>query len=398
MTERKPSVTKTRFILRIILGIIFLVPYYLYFSCPIFDFAEPKPFSGQVLHNPYQSIGSAHWLKYNFQVQSRAWGGLTDGRRNSNHLIDSIYRFLGYNYVATSDYQRINDYEQGTLAFIPTYEHGFNIPKVHQVCIGAKEVLWRDYVLFQTLNHKQHVLNELRNRTDLIALAHPRLLDGYTLADMKYLQGYDLMEVLNNLRLSEEHWDEALSNGHLSYILANDDAHDVLNPNEVGRRFTLIHSGSLSSDSILHALGSGMAYGVDFYRIDDEPLQDKILRYPNLPQLVSQKVFGDTLQVMLDKPVHKIQFYGDKGSLLNEVLFVEKASYVIQDSNSYVRVVAQCYDASRLLLNPVTRQQGEGQHKLVRAKVNLVKTTALRLAGLLLLVLFFVHWFKSRAS
>jgi hypothetical protein len=376
---------KVKLFVQIALLFILLVILFFYLTTPIYQFNEPQKFQGDYLHNPYQQIDSTHWLKYNFQVQSRAWGGLTDGRINSNQMIDSIYKLFGYNYVATSDYQRINTHLAGTERFIPTYEHGYNIPKVHQVCIGAKRVLWRDYLLFQTLNTKQHIINVLRSDCELIALAHPRLLDGYTLNDMKYLSGYDLLEVLNNFRVSVEHWDMALSSGHLIYILANDDAHNVLNSNEVGRRFTLIHANSTHHDSIIKALRSGAAYGVDFYRNDDEPMQNKIERSKFIPFLKRAKLFGDTLKIGVSNRVFHIRFVGEQGTILSEVDHVSDAQYVINANDSYVRVEIQCYDASVLYLNPVTRHMNRLIEKQISPQIDHFRTWIIRLIIILLL-------------
>ncbi len=383
---------------KILIIVVFLsavgIVMFFYLSMPVYQFVEPQPFHGKVLHNPYQHIDSVSWRKYNFQVQSRAWGGLTDGRDNSDHMIDSIYKLFGYDYVATSDYQRINMYHSGSKQFIPTYEHGYNIPKIHQVCIGAKRVLWRDYFLFQTLNTKQHVINELRSDCEIIALAHPRLKDGYSISDMQYLSGYDLMEVLNNFRISDEHWDAALSSGHRSYILANDDAHNVLNSNEVGRRFTLIHSNSLHRDSIIDALRNGVAYGVDFYRVDDEPMEKKMKRSKFIPFVKQARLFGDTLKIRVSETVKHIYFIGDHGKIKFEMDQVSEAKYVIEEKDSYIRVEIHCNDASVLYLNPVTRQETNQVENQITFKINWLQTWILRSFGVILLFfIILIFWF-----
>lgn len=383
---------------KILIIVVFLsavgIVLFFYLSMPVYQFVEPQPFHGKVLHNPYQHIDSVSWRKYNFQVQSRAWGGLTDGRDNSDHMIDSIYKLFGYDYVATSDYQRINMYHSGSKQFIPTYEHGYNIPKIHQVCIGAKRVLWRDYFLFQTLNTKQHVINELRSDCEIIALAHPRLKDGYSISDMQYLSGYDLMEVLNNFRISDEHWDAALSSGHRSYILANDDAHNVLNSNEVGRRFTLIHSNSLHRDSIIDALRNGVAYGVDFYRVDDELMEKKMKRSKFIPFVKQARLFGDTLKIRVSETVKHIYFIGDHGKIKFEMDQVSEAKYVIEEKDSYIRVEIHCNDASVLYLNPVTRQETNQVENQITFKINWLQTWILRSFGVILLFfIILIFWF-----
>jgi hypothetical protein len=378
-----------------LLFVVVSVVLYFYLSTPIYRFAEPVPFHGKYLHNPYQQIDSNYWRKYNFQVQSRVWAGITDGRLNSAQLIDSIYNLFEYDYVAISDYQLINPYNSQNQQYIPTYEHGINIPKVHQVCLGARKILWRDYFLFQTLNTKQHIINKLRPDCELIALAHPRLRDGYTLYDMKYLHNYDLIEVLNNYRVSVEHWDQALSFGHLVYILANDDAHNVLNSNEVNRRYTLIHSKSVHHDSIIQALGKGLAYGVDFYRVDDELMQLKIERSKHVPYLKLSKLFGDTLKIVVSESVNHIRFVGEQGIILSETDHVSDAQYVIKKQDAYVRVEIHCNNASVLYLNPVTRHENNIIEKQHAAEIDLFNTWLVRsMIIVTLAIIILLYWYK----
>lgn len=330
-----------------------------------------------------------HWRKYNFQVQSKAWGGITNGRLNSNLLIDSIYRDLGYDYVATSDYQKINDHGSEWASYIPTYEHGYSIRKTHQVCIGASKVLWIDYPFYQTLSMKQGIIDKLGSRTDLIALAHPKLLGGYQVSDMKYLSGYQLMEVLNNLRVSMEHWDMALSNGHRIYILANDDAHDVSNSNEVGRRFTMINAENLNRETIIAALDGGLAYGFDFFRVDDEPMADKIERSKHIPYLREASLRSDTFTVKTTERAIKIRFIGQNGTELKRVTDNSEATYILSATDTYVRTEITFADLSVMYLNPLTRHENAEISRQRNAEIDTTRTMLFRaiyLVGIILLL------------
>ncbi len=91
-----------------LIGLTLLITLWYYTSCPVYTFSPLNPFKGDSLYNPYMNISEKKWWKGNFQVQSRAWGGITSGRGNSNEKIEKIYSSLGYDIIATSDYQRIN--------------------------------------------------------------------------------------------------------------------------------------------------------------------------------------------------------------------------------------------------------------------------------------------------
>ena len=387
-----------RLLLLIILSILLIILSF-YLLAPVYKFEQPKVFSGNHIYNPYQNIDTVKWYKYNFQVQSKAWGGITDGRLNSNELIDSIYKALSFDHVATSDYQKINRYNSEQDKYIPTYEHGYGVRKTHQVCLGASQVLWLDYPFYQSIHHKQNIINKLNKHCELIALAHPLLRNGYTFEDLKYLSGYQLMEVLNNLRVSVAHWDTALSNGHRIYILANDDAHDVSNSNEVGRRFTMINAKNQKRENIINALNNGVAYGMDFIRINDEPMLDKFERSKNIPYLISAKMLADTFKVTVSQKADSIRFVGQHGKRLFASTDCISGQYRIQDSDTYVRTEVYFDDGSIMYLNPVTRHTDINsieRHNL--ASLDITRTWLFRIGNILLLAVLFFIVYKKRSK
>ncbi len=369
-----------------------------YLLAPVYKFSGPVSFSGDKLYNPYQSIDSSDWRKYNFQVQSKAWLGITDGRKNSNELIDSIYTQLGYDHVATSDYQKINKFGLDDSAYIPTYEHGYNIFKTHQVCIDADQVLWIDLMFGQTLSMKQWIIDKLREHTKIIVLAHPLLRHGYSINDMKYLTNYDAIEVLNNMRLSIDHWDAALSSGQIAYIIGNDDAHDVMNTNHVGRRFTMINSPNLYRDTIVAKLKKGVAYGMDFFRIDDEPFDDKVKRSRHTPKLTSAVLYKDTLVVTVDAIALQFRFIGRDGKILYVENNTKSASYILNINDPYVRTEIIFPDSSVMYLNPVLRYSGEYPVTLKTAEIDLSATMKLRIVYFLiaLIIAYLIARFRMR--
>ncbi len=357
-----------------------------YLMAPVYEFSEPQQFSGSKLNNPYESMDSSQWRRYNFQVQSKAWGGMTDGRRNSNERIDSVYYLLGFDHVATSDYQKINYYGKDKEAFIPTYEHGYNIFKTHQVCINAEEVLWTDLFFFQTLSMKQWIIDQLKTSSELVAVAHPQLRNGYKVSDMNSLCNYDLMEVLNHMRISISHWDTALSSGHLTYILANDDSHDVLNTNEVGRRFSSINSPTLDKNDVVKNLGKGNAYGIDFHWVPDEPMDDLVERIKTIPVLTSHQLKGDTLRISSSQKANEYRFIGQNGKLLATTRKAKQGEYIIQESDTYVRTEIQFPDGTVFYLNPVVRYDGNAAASLRTAQIDANKTRNLRILYFLVIL------------
>ncbi|MCF8404242.1 MAG: hypothetical protein K9H58_09870 [Bacteroidales bacterium] len=372
--------------------ISFLLIFYIkYISCPVYDFTAGKPFSGKLFYNPYQNMQSENWRKGNFQIQSRAWGGITSGSGNSNEDIAKLYKSLGYDIIGTSDYQKINRYGENKASYVPVYEHGYGIQKSHQVLIGAKRVMWKDYPIFQTIHQKQHIIHSLRKDNALIYLAHPLLRGGYSLEDMKYLGGYDGIEVMNNYRFSVDHWDEALSAGNYVTILGDDDAHDINNPDEIGHHCTLINTPVVEKENIIHALKEGNAYGARIYRPNHETFEDKVKRIKVIPKLTGFEVIGDTIKVRVDSMASEIRFIGQNGKLLKSVMNVKESFYSINDEDTYIRTEIHFPDQSFFCLNPVCRFDGISPSKMPAAKINYWKTWILRIIGFSSLIFVIIN-------
>ncbi|HQN98773.1 MAG TPA: hypothetical protein PKU86_04925, partial [Bacteroidales bacterium] len=112
-----------------LIAVLLIIMAWYYASCPVYTFSPPSSFKGDSLYNPYTNILGKTWWKGNFQVQSRAWGGITSGRGNSNESIQEIYASLSYDIIVISDYQKINRFGIQKPSYIPTYEHGYGIHK-----------------------------------------------------------------------------------------------------------------------------------------------------------------------------------------------------------------------------------------------------------------------------
>ncbi|MCB0806509.1 MAG: hypothetical protein KDC05_11980 [Bacteroidales bacterium] len=367
-----------------------------YITCPVYTFPGGTPFSGSKIYNPYENLDPQSWHKGNFQVQSRAWAGITSGRGNSNEDIYTIYKNLGYDIIATSDYQRINRFKENDPSYVPVYEHGYSIPKTHQVLIGAKEVIWKDYPFFQTIHNKQNILNKLRQTSELTFLAHPRLRNGYLVEDMRLLSHYDGIEVLNNYRTSPVHWDAALSAGNYVTILSNDDAHDITNPNEIGHHCTLLNTADLTGESIKKALGDGNSIGVKIWRPIGETMEEKIERTKILPTLLSASVVNDTFLLQTDSLIRQVRFIGQNSDTLKISGTGYSAFYKIEKNDPYIRAEIEFTNRITFYLNPVCRYNGIAPSKMAAPQIDLYRTWLLRIIGFATLLFIVINWIYIR--
>lgn len=370
-----------------LLLILLIVFFVVYAIAPIYKFPKSEPFSGENIHNPYRDMDSTAWQKGNFQVQSRVWMGLTDGRQNSNAAIQTIYGLLDYDIIVTSDYMKINRFGENNDNYIPTYEHGYGVQKTHQVCIGSEKVNWIDYPIFANKHHKQHLLNILKRNNEIVAIAHPSLRNGHTLEDMRILTNYDLIEVLNELKSSIEHWDAALSSGHRAFILSNDDAHDIFDPTEVGRKCTFINSPSLRASDVLRALKSGKAYGVDVGMKKGADFVQRAEDHKDIPQLDRVQVINDTLIVKVSKKAKLFSFIGQNGIIKSTVADTNLAMYPIKASDTYIRTEISFYDRTIFYLNPVFRYSGAALQEPEQPTIDFVKTWVQRGVALIIAII-----------
>lgn len=383
-------VNSIRFIFKLILWVILallIIFFVVYAIAPVYNFAEPKPFSGPNIHNPYENMDSTAWKKGNFHAQSRAWLGITDGRKNTPEAIQTIYEQLGYDIIVITDYMRINRFNSDAESYIPAYEHGYGFWKTHQICLGASRVTWLDYPFFQTLNHKQHILNRLSRHNELVFIAHPRVREGYRLADMPYLTNYPVIEAVSHYEISLDYWDLALSSGQPVFIVANDDTHDVFNLTKVGRFCTFVNSKSLNGSDIAGALRSGNAYGARINMLEGTDLLKRAEDHRNVPTVKAVEVHSDTLYVEVSRTASVINFIGQGGIIKKTAPDTRAAFYPISGDDSYIRTEIIFKDNTQLYLNPVFRYSGERPEPPAQPTINHLKTWLQRVVALIVAVI-----------
>ncbi|MFZ5518180.1 MAG: hypothetical protein ACOY90_16210 [Candidatus Zhuqueibacterota bacterium] len=364
-------------VLFVLIGVIIVHALVRYATCPIYKFPEPRPFAGNTWFNPYQDM-NPDWFKANFQVQSLSWLGATDGRNRTEDVVEQ-YKKLGYDIITISDYQYINKMKDMDISFIPVYEHGYNMKKRHQVVIGAKNVLWHEYMFWQNEHHKQNILNLLKEENPFVAIAHPRFMHGYESGNMKILTNYDAIEVLNHYRKSVALWDEALSAGRAVWLIGDDDSHNVHDPNQTGVCWTMINAETTAEKDVLSALKKGQMYGVE----GRNAVNDNSLLFAS--------VVENTYRIQLKNPAGQIRFIGQDGKLVSVTENQNYAELNLSQGDTYIRAEIE-NSGSTMYLNPIFRINGDVISRPA-AIIDEPKTTLLRTA----IVLFILSlWFGGR--
>jgi hypothetical protein len=319
---------------------------YQYFVSNQYHFPDPVPFKGDSIYNPYAGL-NGRWRKANFHAHSLAWGGITNGRQTPQQI------YLHYRDKLNYDIASISNYEKRTMPpfinpsdYIPVYEHGYNIRKVHQLVFGHMPVCLFDISFFQSVHNKQYIINCEKSASTVVAITHPAINNAYTLSDLRKLSGYDLIEVLNRNRIAEPEWDAALSAGKNPWIIANDDCHDISNPDKTGISWTMVNSPSNNTNDILNALERGKTYGVLGTHGRNDHCLEKL------------DVSGNVITVKMDSIAQSIKFIGQNGKLKKEFRNTDKATFQFSPAEHYLRTVIN-FSSLTIYLNPVIRYNGK---------------------------------------
>lgn len=378
-----PIRTRTwRVVRRLALGlaVLILLPYA---WAPVYRFPEPVPFAGSQFWNPYATV-SGQWSRANLHAHGHAWLGLTSGAQ-SDDAVAARYREMGYAVAGVSDYQRIAAFHG--VDTLPLYEHGFNLGKNHQLAIGAHGVDWFDLPLWQSPSEQQYVIDRVKAKASLVALNHPSSREAYSLDALRWLTGFDLIEVANGPFTTEDEWDATLSSGHAVWAIGNDDTHDLDDVRRTGVAWTMIDTASSGAGDVVSALRAGRSYAV---------LRTGAFEAHGVTTLSSLNVDGNTLTVTLNGAPSRVTFIGQDGVVRDTVHDALSASYVMRADDTYIRTVITSPHTT-LFLNPVVRWNGIALPTPV-ATVNGFWTWTQRGGSVIAAGLLWMFWRARRAA
>ena len=332
-----------------------------YLLCPHYSFTDPRPFHGEKIVNPYADANFNDVSTANFHAHTKSWGGLTNGKGSSSDVWQR-YDSLGHTFHALSQYHKIDTFNKGKQNYVPVYEHGYNLKKTHQLVIGAKRVVWKDYIFPQTLHNKQFILHEMAKDTNnLVVLNHPAVRSGYDVNDLKLLHYYDHIELLNPSAQSFAHWDTALTAGKKIFVVGNDDNHNIFNDNAIGRFTTLIFGAASDSKKMIDRMKKGQSVAVWLPQIHNETLESKRSKLLNLRSLISGiSLIDSMLAINLSKPVAEIRVIGHHGKLKLKQGNISSLTFPFSQNDAYLRVELYLEDGTKLYLNPIFRDMANG--------------------------------------
>ena len=368
----------------------------------IYDFEEPHPFEGPDILDPYASFDSnAGWKRANLHTHTRVAGILNECPDWPDKVYGDYMKF-GYDILAFSNHNELTEHPVDRRLQIDVYEHGINFFKFHKLVFNPSRMILHDIMLPFLASQRQFELDYLGRNADFVVLNHPDRTEFTTADMMEKLSGYRLMEVDCGPRTDCLRWDEALSAGHYSFCLADDDCHDSNVSDNIAMRCSWWNAASSRYEDVCSALLGGCGYAM---RIPDFGHGDWKVKYrenASLPYIESIGMYGtDTVTLVLSAPASVIKVWGENHTVLDSIAESRSISYAVRPQDSYVRLSAEFENGVIIYTNPFARydkNKAESPFSDSPHSVNWLLTVLFNLAVLALTVLLALISVKSASS
>lgn len=323
---------------------------------PIYNFPAPEPFSGPDVFNPYEHLDTAlGWKKANFHTHSKIKGPLNECKYWPEDVYKA-YERLGYEIVTFSNHNVLTEHPVDSTLSWNLYEHGYGFLKYHKLVFGAGKVMHFDHLLPLLASQKQWQLDILGRDADFLQMNHPVHTVGTRKSDMRALEGYMIMEVDSCKTRMNEFWDCALSAGHYSFGLANDDLHFPDLSHCIGVRLSCLNTAGTHYDDLCEALRGGCYYAMHLPDYGHGDWDVKYAAHRNLPYVRNIGCRGgDTLFVSLSRPAKRIVARGQDARDLMVAEDTSALEYVLGADEPYARFLAFFEDGTAIYTNPFAR-------------------------------------------
>ena len=326
---------------------------------PIYRFAEPTPFSGDDIFNPYASFDAAKgWKRANFHTHTKVDGIFNECDYTPAETQEMLERF-GYDIVTFSNHNELTKHPSDETLQVNLYEHGYNLFKFHKLVFGADKVLYFDHLLPLLTSQKQFQIDMLGEESDIIVLNHPLRTHTMSKQTMQSLTGYQIIELDSGHSTENEYWDEALSAGQYSFAMANDDLHYPDRSHCIARRCNFLQMPSARYEDIRACLLGGCYYSM---RIPDYGRGDWSVKYERnrrLPYIKNIGLQGGDIFISLSQPADSVKVTGEHHTALAIGYNTDSLGYTLKASDPYARFTAYFADGEVVWSNPFARYDAE---------------------------------------
>ncbi len=325
---------------------------------PVYRFRAPRAFSGEDIFNPYAALDTAQgWKRANFHTHTRVKGPWPMNECPEwPAYVDSVYRVLGYDIVTFSNHNEITTHPYDTALQVNVYEHGYSIPQYHLLVFGSEKVNHWDPLLPLTASQKQFALDYLGKTSDFIQMNHPYRVRFSRKSHLEKVSGYEIMELDTHISTENEYWDWALSAGHYSFGLANDDLHFPDRHEKIAIRCNFVQTPSGRYEDIRKALLGGCYYSMRVPDYGNGDWEEKIARNHQLPKVENIGLRdGNTIFVKLSHKADSIRVNGRDHATLALAVQTDSLSYTFRPEDPFARFTAFFPDGAVIYSNPFAR-------------------------------------------
>lgn len=322
---------------------------------PIYNFRGPKPFEGPDIFNPYSALDKANcWKRSLFHCHTRVKGLLNECEYWPEETYEALEK-LGYDIVTFSNHNQITKHPFDSSLQVNVYEHGYSPFKFHKLVFGSDKVIHWDPLLPLLASQKQWELDYLGRSSDFIQINHPYRTIGTCKNHFQKLSGYEIMELDNGKSTENEYWDWALSAGHYSFALANDDLHFPTRSCRIGVRCNFLCTPGATYDDIRRTLLGGCYYAM---RVPDYGKGNWEVKYEmnrRLPRIVDIGLKKDTVFLALSAVADSVRVNGQDHGTLALFESTDSVSYVFKADDHYARLTVFFPGGEVIYTNPFAR-------------------------------------------
>lgn len=369
------------------LVLFFLVIIVLWNGGPVFDFQDAKPFSGDFIYNPYAEFDSTYgWSRANFHCHTKVYSIIEE----CDFSPEETFNFLepyDFKIATVSNHMKITPLVKNDLIADPVtvYEHGYNLFNNHHLVFNPDKVCFFDYVTPFFASQKQFLTDILLKKCDFVVFNHIQRLRAFNPKQMEKLSGYLLVEGDCNFDDGGSelaYWDIALSAGHYSGNILNDDLHFPDNTEFLARRSTFLNIKGTSYEDLKAAFTSGNFYAMKVPDFGNGDVAVKKDMNKNLPYIEDIGLTGDTIIMNLSQTPELVEAVGQDGIRIPLNRFDgDIYKYTFKESDTYIRLHADFGSAYELYTNPFARSiDGNRPSNNQEHPVNIVKTILYNLA------------------